>query len=311
MRAAILLLRIGAALFSMKNPFKKGLGTYFQFPLCALAYGGTIKQRLDTIIDYATVEAGGELWRKTDQITRDRYLRGWDSAGVLPSDTDLDWERHIAALTGAEIIGVRLNRLPSVLERHSLLSDFINNFERGHDRDPLVRIRTDLLFEARDGGGMDYRELSIFAAIVSVVGDKQGPVLITQEVIRRRALGYKTEHVQNIEARVRPDGARPLTEWKLRATVDRLTRRKLIARATYGRRHTYYSTRMTPKALRRAVDERKMYAACSRWQSRLDDEEMTQAIRNQRAMVEDKAPPHRDLILASPFPEDPAFLPDF
>ena len=89
-------------------------------------------------------------------------------------------------------------------------------------------------------------------------------MLITQDRIRRRALGYKTQVVSTTEFPKRSDGAKPLTDWQLSSMIDRLHVRKFFARTTYGRRLTYYSHRMTDSQLRKAVVEMKTFRFSSR-----------------------------------------------
>ena len=62
------------------------------------------------------------------------------------------------------------------------LDAFIAHHQAEFGGSPLVRLKTDSLFEARDAKGLTYEDLSILAAIYSCVGDKRGPVLITQDM---------------------------------------------------------------------------------------------------------------------------------
>jgi len=47
-------------------------GTYFQFPLCALAICETEKERLEHIISFGFIEAGIAMFRKLDAEIRNR-----------------------------------------------------------------------------------------------------------------------------------------------------------------------------------------------------------------------------------------------
>jgi hypothetical protein len=121
------------------------------------------------------------------------------------------------------------------------------------------------------------------AAIYSIIGSKQGPVRITQNRIVCRALGYKTQAVMSAELSKRKDGVGPLTDWQIRSLLDRLQARRFFARVTYARRLSYYSHRMTENQLRKAVIEMKTHRFVSQRLRHLDDQAMTNAIRNQRA----------------------------
>jgi hypothetical protein len=144
-----------------------------------------------------------------------------------------------------------------------------------------------LVFEARDGGGITPGELAILAAVYSVVGNKETPVRITRKVIRRRSMGYKTAAVMTRELPRRGDRAKPLSDWQVRAHIENLSARKFFVRATYGRRFTYYSNRMTESELRDAIVKRLAFRAYHRASQRSADADLTRRVKQARA----KAPP--------------------
>jgi hypothetical protein len=160
---------------------------------------------------------------------------------------------------------------------------FKNAFEDRHGKDALVRLRTDLVFDARDGNGITPRELSVLAAIYSVIGRKPDPVLITQQRIQHRALGYKTAAIMEAEIPNRKDGLKPLSDWQIRCMLDRLQARKFFARVTFGRRQSYYSHRMKEAALRQAVAKMKTHQFATNRIRSIDDKSMSDMIRNMRA----------------------------
>jgi hypothetical protein len=47
---------------------------YVQFPLCALAFGQTINERLNTILDYAVVHAG---FKVSARLSPDQWEQFW------------------------------------------------------------------------------------------------------------------------------------------------------------------------------------------------------------------------------------------
>ena len=261
-------------------PKKKSSEPYFQFPLCALAYGGTPKERLNAILDYAVLETGETIWRGYDAFEQRFWLAAWKNDTRLPADINLDRPLHQAVMAGATSLRVRMPPLDQLVRRHDDLMRFVNKHGDLYGASPLVRVRHDLFFEARDGKGVSYPEFTVLAAIYSVIGDKKSPPRICQSTIRHRALGYKSPTVQEAELGRRTDGAQPLTEWQLRRTLDRLHERKLFARFTYGRRLTYYSHRINDQELRAAIVERKSYRAVFQWIRKRADQEATDKIRN-------------------------------
>jgi hypothetical protein len=278
---------------SNQTPSRHG-GPYFQVPLCAFAFGKSDKERLDAIICFGVIEAGRKRWKHLAEPQRQELLNALIRTGKIPDDFRRRSTPHVIALFGADALHVRLGSVHSTLSQHDGLLEFQHSFERQHGKDPLVRLKAKLVFEARDRTGVTSGELAILAAIFSVVGKKKYPVLITQDRIRRRALGYKTEAVFEAEFSQRQDGVMPLTDWQLRSLIERLHTRKFFARATYGRRLTYYSHRMTDAQLRKAVVEMKTLRFSSGLLARHDDATMTDAIRNFRAATAGKPPPAPD-----------------
>ncbi|NBV24659.1 MAG: hypothetical protein EBS05_22410 [Proteobacteria bacterium] len=274
----------------MKTHNRQRAANYFQFPLCALAFATTTYDRVNTILDYAVVETGRVLWQRNSAGQRLKQLNVWKCRTDLPRDIKLDLPAHHEALAGAETIGVIYTHIGAALQNHTTLAHFVSTHEARHGRSPLVRIRRDLFFEARDGKGLTYAELTVLAGLYSVIGRKQKPVLVTQATIRHRALGYKSPVVQRAELPRRTDGAKPLTEWQLRHTLERLHERGLFARFTFGRRLTYYSHRMKDKALRAAVVERKTRSSLFQMGRKFDDQDATDQIRNLRALAAGKPP---------------------
>lgn len=275
----------------MSFQYRAGLksGTYFQVPLCAFAYGSNDNERLDAIISFGLVEAGEKWWRHAPEDKRQEWLA--TSGASKPFENfDRRQTRLIHVARGAEITGVKPGSASGCLERYDALKSFCELFAASHGANPIVRLKTKFVFEARDGTGVSARELSVLAAIYSIIGNKQGPVWITQARIRRCALGYKSAAVMKIELPKRRDAACPLTEWQLRSLLEKLTARKFFARVTYGRRQTFYSHRMTQSALRKAVIESKTYMFANKLINRHDDQAMTDAIRNQRASLAERAP---------------------
>ena len=250
---------------------------YFQFPLCALSYGQTWDLRLNTILHFAIVDAGLKLWRKLSRPQQDAWFSEYRKTSKYPKDFIKFNEMHCAALYGAKVIGVTFHSITRPLEEYAKLRAYIATFVAQHGADAVVRIKMQWLFDARDHHGLDYREFAVLCAIYSSIGTKQ-LAMITRNTIIRRALGYRKAAIMQAELGTRSDGAKPLTERQLRDTVSTLHQNNFFARATYGRRITYYSIRLKADALRKAIADRRTYPGFFHEVQSGMDQSMTAAI---------------------------------
>ena len=271
-------------------------GGIIQFPLCALSYGRTFKDRCNAIFDYVAVEKGQIMWSRLPEKERQSFRANLQARSDLPRGFRPSESRHCAVLYGASLMHVRHHDMGGLLEGHRTLSEFRDRLARSHGRDPEVRLKTDLLIEARDGSGIKPHEFAVLSAIYSVIGNKEGPVRITQETIGLRALGYKTKAVFTVELPCRQDGIKPLSDWQLRQTIRELHLRRFFARVTYGRRQTYYARRMAEARLRQAVVGLKTHRFEASYLARLHDDQMTKIIRNQRAEFQGHPLPEPDAL---------------
>jgi hypothetical protein len=255
--------------------------TYFQFPLCALAYGATVDERLNAILAYGVVVAGQKLWRSALPETQGRFRsqlgQGWEPPTGFKRDNAL----HLATLYGLQTIGVTTGGLTHLIERYHRLCVYVANFESIHGRDSLVRIKTLWLFKARDRQGLAYREFAVLCAIYSSIGNKAF-ARVTQPRIRRCALGYRKETVMHVELAKRIDGAKPLTERELKTILQRLHRNKFFARRTAFRRFTYYSIRLNNEDLGKRIVARHTYPKFHRESQAAQDLALTAEITRRR-----------------------------
>lgn len=258
--------------------------SYFQFPLCALAYGLTIDERLNAILDYSVVAAGLSLWQKLTVEKRAEFLRGKTVSCRNPNDSNTCYSLHCAALYGAHVIGVTYKNIEWVMERYKKLQTYVAAFEKINGKDAKVRIKKDWLFKARDCQGLTYREFSVLCGLFSAIGSKELSV-VTRERIRRCALGYRSAAVMSAEFPKRADLARPLTERQLRDTIERLHRNKFFARCTVSRRITYYSIRLNSEAFRKKIFEIRTYPEFFRASQSAQDQALTSAIKQKRCDV--------------------------
>jgi len=257
-------------------------GNYLQFPLCALAYGKSEHDRLNAIISYGLVETGKVFWSRATDAQRADYLNTWSAVKCLPPDFDPRNPLHAAAVLGARVIGITIYSVVREVAEHQASRQFFDKFRTQNGSDALVRLRRDFIFEARDGRGTSPRELAVLAAIYSVIGKKQRPVRITRDTINLRALGYRSKEIARRELPRRSDGAQPLTEWKLRCTIDSLAARKFFRRSTFGRRETFYTNRMGEAEFRAALIARKTRRSAFKKAQRRKDENLTNTIRKLR-----------------------------
>jgi len=172
---------------------------FFHFPLCLLSTIGDVRTGLSRIISFACVEVGKERWQKFSANERQGRRSVLPDPAVCSASIDLEKDEEQQVVAGCEYLNVCAGDIKSMLASHAQLSRFIKEFERKHDTDARVRIRTDWLFEVRDNKGMSYPELAVLAAIYSKIGASSRPVRITRDEIRKRAHGFKSDCVFRAE----------------------------------------------------------------------------------------------------------------
>jgi hypothetical protein len=264
---------------------------YVQFPLCALSFGKDAEERLEHIFWYSALYAGRKLWAKLPSAGKIEQLSRWESSPLLavrhfdPANQD-----HQALRFGIEHMGSTYPCFRTAIACHDRLQAFVRDYESRHGRDCLVRMKTDLLFEALKGTGIAVEELCVLIAVRSALGSDRFK-RIGRETIRCRAMGYKSAVILAKELPSRQDGNQPLSDWKLRSLLEALHARKFFARCTYGRRITYYSTKFKNEALLSEVFDQATRRHSTHWMQRTRNQELTDAIRNRRATLAGKPLP--------------------
>jgi hypothetical protein len=233
---------------------------YFQFPLCALAFGQTETERLDTLISYSFAEAGFTMFARLNREIQKEKAESIKSRADTPADYRSTDRQHVAVMIGSQEIGVRPGSVLSALNRWQQLRQFRGAVESAHGRDVEARIEKGLAFEVRDRTGMSYREFAVLCAVYSAIGAKAYPVRIVRETIRCRALGYKSTSMMVAEIGKRTDGSKPLSLHQINYTLDRLHERQFFARARANERQTFYSNRLQQDQLEKALVEGKAYS---------------------------------------------------
>jgi hypothetical protein len=213
------------------------------------------------IICYGFVRAGIAMHRKLDATPCSvKALEIRQYAGTPNDYMTGNWE-HVAAMLGAREFGIKPGSVQISIGRFDALDKFRTRFESANGPDATVRIKKDLVFEARDGRGISYREFAVLCGLYSIIGAKDYPVRVTRDQVRRRMLGYKSAAVADRELAKREDGAKLLTIRQTSSTLEKLHERRFFARARANARQTYYSNRLSQEELEKKLIEGKTYSA--------------------------------------------------
>jgi hypothetical protein len=251
---------------------------YLQFPLCALAIVDEPATLLDVILSYGLTMAGYSIVKDWPDDEREALF---DDLG-LPDGVETGFEQ--LQLMGAEKCGLILGDQETHASEYHRLRTHRDDWEARHGKDCLVRIKTDLCLEVRDGRGMSFREFRVLCAIYSVIG-RSAYRRITLDTVRVRASGCKTAAVMKAEAAAGRPLPEPLTPKQVRATIAHLHERGWFARVTpnpHGRA-TYYSHRMDADALRERLFQRSIYARKFHEEQRRKDADLAARIQNAKA----------------------------
>jgi hypothetical protein len=243
---------------------------YFQFPLCCLSFPWDFKDRLRKIIDYSLVEYA-QIWYAPPE------------SGHFVRDVYLTPEENTEFLISAQKLKVRIESVEQTLQRHWDVDKRIRSFESDHGRDCLVRIKADFLLGARDGHMLTEREFRVLCALYSAIGNKKSPVRITRRTIQTRMMGYRSQGIFKRLVLCKHQKRNLLSIRQIGLTVDKLHSLNFFSRATYGRRVTYYSNRLTDAQLRTAIKKRFTYEPTFKSEMSAKDETMSEEIRRLKA----------------------------
>jgi hypothetical protein len=194
----------------------------------------------------------------------------------LPVSRRDSWD--LAIRLGAEMCGITPGT--HSLQQHNEVQRHITAWTSRHGPEPLVRVRKDLCFQARDGRGLSIREFRVLAAIYSSIGANPYRA-VTELVISMRAIGCKCAAVMKAE-----NGSLPpcLSEKEARGTVRRLHETGFFARVTpirHGRK-TFYSHRLTDSELRDRLLASLTYSKKFADERRKKDRDLADQIRAQK-----------------------------
>jgi len=226
-----------------------GEHTYFQFPLYALAYGQEPAQRLSEIISFCCVDVGRKESADTTLSEKKDEAKKLENkpAGFNPSNKE-----HLALAIGMKTLNVNNGDAARILREHNAVCAFVNAMASKHGPSPLVRVRTDIFWEALKGQ-MDYRRFSVLCGTYAIIGSKD-VCRVTRDRIRAGAMGYKTAAMMTAEVLAqRTDSAVPLTENQVRRTLDDLEYSSLIFRVQVSNRKVVFSNRLNRKEIHEKV----------------------------------------------------------
>ncbi len=233
-------------------PTNKVDRVFYQFPLCALAYGANHEQRFQTIVSWCCDTAGAGLYEKMNRAKLKEYALNYGRES-WPGCVSRNETRHLQFLAGMRKLEVCNGHIPSMIERVGSLQSFIDAMQNKHGRAPHVRIRNDLFWDAVKGV-MPYRHFAVLAAIYACIGAKKYPVRITRDRIRAGMLGYKSPAMMTnevMEQRQDKELFEVLTDRQIRTVLDHLEETSLFARVQTSARVVYFSNRMQADAMRK------------------------------------------------------------
>lgn len=257
----------------------KASDTYFQFPLCLLAYGKGVHTRLNDLVSFCCVETGKIIAKQNPQeeclIEADEKA---SQMGCKFKGYARENKKQVAALLGADLLKVQFSDVEIIVDEWERMDVHRFHFEKVHGCDVKVRISTVFLWDTKNSG-MSYREFSVLCAIYSCIGSKNHPVRITREMIQSRQLGYKSHRIKEMELSKRLDGSQPLSHRQIGYTVDALHERGFFSRARANKRQTYYSNKLTHNEMEERLLKSKTYSKIFHQNRRDNDRALIERIK--------------------------------
>ncbi|QDV66161.1 hypothetical protein [Crateriforma conspicua] len=218
---------------------------FFQFPIAALRTDKrldeidehekrrTIGRIIDYSIQHVAFTADG-LSSEDVEAAADNYCESNPSVTKPPSR----WKRQI--LYAADILGVSYSGDPN----YNATRDVFNEINTCPGGDRQVRVRTDLVWSARDEESWTFRQFAVLAAIYAGVGANK-KARLSFDYIAAMACGCST--MAEYDQHVPPENR--MSRRQVRWTVESLDDRGLFARATPDGRRMHYSMRLSKPEL--------------------------------------------------------------
>ena len=107
-------------------------GRFFQFPLCALSFPGTERERLDHIISFCCLEVGKQQWQQFKQIEKDLRREQPPDQIRCQCKIDLRNDVHQQAVAGAQRLKIIIFEINGIVADHARVAPFIREFQRKH-----------------------------------------------------------------------------------------------------------------------------------------------------------------------------------
>jgi len=212
----------------------------FHFPLCLLAQGESISERLNNIMEFAIVNEAikipDEVWEKGYCEEDFPEVKEWDPGNLI----------HQKMLITAKRKRKIISDCFSVFSNYEAVSEYIDEFEIQFGNDMWTRIGVDITWDTLKGD-FDYESFAILCAINGILGAKDVYKRITLERIRAAMNGYKK---YSIYKEISQSGNLPnnniseITDRTLYRRLDKLSEMNFFRKYTYKNRLTYYSTRI-------------------------------------------------------------------
>jgi len=231
-------------------------GGFFQFPLCLLAWKLPFAHILGRAIHYGVVSflektADGENWKRTFATRNDALKKA------------------------QKVIGFENGNMETMIAEHQETENFVYAWREAGRKTCDVRVRQDLVFDARDAGDLTEREFRILAGIFSAIGAKPY-VKIGWLSVQCRAAGWLSTPPP-----IRPDlPCGPIyPRGQIERSLSELLARSLVVGVTYRRGERYWSHRLTRDQLWDAVKARKLRRPQARSAHAAGDAEKSAAIK--------------------------------
>jgi len=217
---------------------------FFQFPIAALHLGKEIdtvereemETRLSTIIDFCIIEIGTGIYKnKPEETTLAMAQRGAESCDIeLPDEPT---RNQLIMFSGVAQLGIKCGspNWSAFKKSHSLIAN-----KAARHGSQQCRLKTTFVWEAKDTGNWNWRDLTTLAAVYSGVGAYQRQKL-TYDRIGAMALGFNGQRERDAADAKQYQ----LTDKQTLRTVNNLRNRNFFVSASPNKRHVFYSHRLS------------------------------------------------------------------
>lgn len=213
-------------------------GKFLQAPLCIMADGKhNFAYQMELFFAHALVNF----------IDKTRFEGS-------PTYSEMTFEKRESAIEKSQgVIGFSGGNEQAISANNERACKHVSVWVGRYGKTCSVRIRTDLIFAARDGD-MTEREARVLFGLYSAIGDKPY-VKATWQAIQHRAAGW----VRPFEENVKDDYRGPIySRHQIDRTLIELMDRGLVSGATYNRGERYWSHSLDEDGLWKQIATRKL-----------------------------------------------------